>query len=860
MKTITQIAFLSTFLFTITVLGQYRDTLVEYQGKKLHFEYKVSWGEEKLIKEIRQFKANQALKSFKSSSEISQLLQEIKISKDPCKNGGFEEGYSGWTGLGLKHSSTTIPIENGLSANPGIAPLPLTGLGSGQNYTSIETTGLDPIISVASPPFNLQRTAPGTTGTRSLRLGNDAPGYSAEGVAKRFVVTAANAKLYFQYAIVMDRSHSNSDGSINGTEVFFIAEATDMSGATIDKIVDVGNPANPFINPVNNGSTYYRNWRCAYLDLSSHIGQEVVLMFINSDCSAGGHNGYTYIDDVCKPCENTNEGDIDLDLDDDNCLKFPQTISGNFVIPTANVSNVNITLDIYQSNSVVNTITSPTISGSNYSFTLNPADFPNQTPGTCYDLVATLTFDITTPSGVVTVTQTSSKVVGGVQDGETPGINNDVCFCEDPISPDGAFCCDDENFVTNGNFEFGATGFTSNYSQTATTYPGEYDVTTTAAAFGASVTDHSYCTDPVAYINNDLFMVANGKTQQSGSSVIWEQTITGLEQGKRYKFCANFKNMPQCTFDILPVISMEGGSVSSGAQTINTSAGNPCDWQLVSLDFVASGSSETVRILLDETGNGDGNDVAIDDIYVGVMGDPDLAITVQHDGTNNTVTGSLNTITTTDDDLHGSCDEYYWFVAETTSYPAISIDWSSFAYGNNASSMLPPAASVPGSSWNLTTNFPGYPFVDNKLYIVGMYTPECGCYDRGFTYQLTLNSRAKSSAQSGLTLEQEEEIIDAILNGVKVKDKKVDETIQNSSNKASIYPNPVKDSFTITLKEDKISAVEITNLSGKVLSTQKLNGTNSTMSIDISKYSVGIYFVKVLGNSNEVYSMKFIKK
>ena len=854
-----QLTFLLIILFTNSVSSQFKDTLVTRQGKRLHFDRNTRWNAEQLNQEIRIFIANQDLKSFKSSTAISQLLNDIKVSKDPCHNGDFESGYSGWTGLSLKHSSTSSPIENGLSANPGIAALPFTGLGSGQNHTSLETTGLDPIISVASPPFNLQRTAPGTTGTQSLRLGNDQPGYSAEGVAKRFVVSPANAKFYFQYAIVMDRSHSNTDGSINGTEVFFIAEATDMSGNTIDKIVDVGNPSNPFINSVNNGSTYYRDWRCAYLDLSSHIGQEVVIMLINSDCSAGGHNGYTYIDDVCKSCQNINEGDINLDLDKDSCMEFPETISGNFIVPVAaTISNVNISLEIYQSNTLVNTIISPTISAPNYSFTLAPSDFPNQTAGNCYDLVAVLTFDITEADGsITTVTQTSSKEVGGVQDGETSGINNDVCFCEDPISPDGAFCCDGENLVDNGNFEFGTTAFTSSYTQTANTYPGAYDVTTTATAFGASITDHSFCTDPVTYANNDLFMVVNGKTQQSSTAIIWEQNLTGLEKGKRYKFCANFKNMPQCTFDILPVIYMNAGTSSSGAQTINTTSSDPCNWQSVNLDFVASGATETVRILLDESGNGDGNDLAIDDIYVGQLGDPNLAITVQHDGTNSNITGSINTIATTDDTLPSDrCQEYHWFVAESTTFPTITIDWSTFGHGNSSGSMLPPFASTPGAAWNLTTNFPVYPFADNKLYIIGMYTPECGCYDRGFTYQLTLN--AKAAGPSGITPTQEGEIIDAILNGL--NRTTVGSSATNTAKKMTIFPNPVQDQFTVTLTDDNIRRIEISNLNGKIIATQEEKSAINSIEMAISSYPEGIYFIKVLGTSNEGYTAKFVKK
>ncbi|GAB1473180.1 hypothetical protein MASR2M69_06210 [Bacteroidota bacterium] len=87
----------------------------------------------------------------------------------------------------------------------------------------------------------------------------------------------------------MDKSHSAANGSMNGTEVFFIAEAVDMSGNTIDKVVEVGNPSNPFVNSTNNnGLIYFRDWRCCSLEpYEGRMGQEVVVMFINSDCSLG---------------------------------------------------------------------------------------------------------------------------------------------------------------------------------------------------------------------------------------------------------------------------------------------------------------------------------------------------------------------------------------------------------------------------------------------------------------------------------------------------------------------------------------------------------------------------------------------
>src|SRR5690606_8929047 len=138
-----------------------------------------------------------------------------------------------------------------------------------------------------------------------------------------------------------------------------------------------------------------------------------------------------------------------------------------------------------------------------------------------------------------------------------------------------------------------------------------------------------FCANPVLYPTNDDFMVVNGKTQQSGGNTIWEQTISGLQIDGRYKFCANFKNMPQCTFDVVPNVNIGVvGIGASGFTTISANPADPCDWINKEFNFTAFSSSVTLRIVLDETGNGDGNDLAIDDISLTQLIDPELSITV----------------------------------------------------------------------------------------------------------------------------------------------------------------------------------------------------------------------------------------
>ncbi|HFX17699.1 MAG TPA: hypothetical protein ENK64_00970 [Flavobacteriales bacterium] len=416
---------------SIASYGQIKDTIIKIGNEKVILDYDSRLNKSELKKYIENFKKDYIKEhDTKTSNSIKNILGSIPLSSDACVNGGFENDIIAWTGLSLKHGATSLPIENGLITNPGILPFSqIHNSNSGGNYINIESPGNDPLLISATPSVTLPKVI---SGNKSIRLGNDSPGFGSEGIAKRFVVTPQNAKYYFQYAIIMDRSHSNPDGTPNGSEVFFIAEATDMNGNTIDKIVDIGNPSNPFIQSVNNGSTYYRNWHCAYLDLSSKIGQEVVVMFINADCSAGAHKGYTYLDAVCEECVNTSEGNININLTSDNCMQFPQPISGTFTLPAnGNATNQNISLGIYQNNTLVNTINNPQISGNNYTFNLSASDFPNQNIGQCYDLVATLSFQMPDMNGnLQTVTQTSSTVVNGVQDGETPGLDNDVCFCK----------------------------------------------------------------------------------------------------------------------------------------------------------------------------------------------------------------------------------------------------------------------------------------------------------------------------------------------------------------------------------------------------------------------------------------------
>ena len=75
----------------------------------------------------------------------------------------------------------------------------------------------------------------------------------------------------------------------------------------------------------------------------------------------------------------------------------------------------------------------------------------------------------------------------------------------------------------------------------------------------------------------------------------------------------------------------------------------------------------------------------------------------------------------------------------------------------------------------------------------------------------------------------------------------------------SAYPNPVSDFITIDLKqytEDEIN-FQLVDIVGNVIQQQPLTETQTH--IDLSPYTTGIYFIKVIKNARETTITKIIK-
>ena len=76
------------------------------------------------------------------------------------------------------------------------------------------------------------------------------------------------------------------------------------------------------------------------------------------------------------------------------------------------------------------------------------------------------------------------------------------------------------------------------------------------------------------------------------------------------------------------------------------------------------------------------------------------------------------------------------------------------------------------------------------------------------------------------------------------------------NNKIKVYPNPFNDYITISIGNDKLSEVSITDIVGKVVVNKKY--FDETFKIDLSTLSTGTYIVTIK-NNNTVTTEQIIK-
>lgn len=201
-----------------------------------------------------------------------------------CENGNLEFGdLTNWKQY---CGSYNTPINNFTPCND-------------INRVKIENAGIDPVCGIQKVK----------SGSHSIKIGNVNVGAEADLAYYTFTVNNNNKKFKFRYAAVLeDPTHPTGNPDFS----YFVTTGNkhypnlsdpfdfNLFSNTIKTIIADKN--NPFwkstITP--RGEVVYRDWTCVEIDLSNYIGQLVSIVFVVRDCSATGHFGYIYVDDLCQ--------------------------------------------------------------------------------------------------------------------------------------------------------------------------------------------------------------------------------------------------------------------------------------------------------------------------------------------------------------------------------------------------------------------------------------------------------------------------------------------------------------------------------------------------------------------------------
>jgi ribosomal protein L31 len=95
--------------------------------------------------------------------------------------------------------------------------------------------------------------------------------------------------------------------------------------------------------------------------------------------------------------------------------------------------------------------------------------------------------------------------------------------------------------------------------------------------------------------------------------------------------------------------------------------------------------------------------------------------------------------------------------------------------------------------------------------------------------------------------------------GAKVAAPKTAAVSEALNSEFKMYPNPVSDVLNIDVPSSNSNTLEIYAIDGKKVYTKSVNGTNTTQ-VDVSKFSKGMYILKLLSTDSEEIVSKFIVK
>lgn len=422
-------------------------------------------------------------------------------------------------------------------------------------------------------------------------------------------------------------------------------------------------------------------------------------------------------------------------------------------------------------------------------------------------------------------------------------------------------CCEGQNLIPNGSFEAGNTGFSSNYTYQGTIapnsiIPGQYGVVTPAEANTVSsqwnLVNHTTCN------GTGRFMAINGRTMGSGSDVVYSQTGIQVDESKEYIFCAYYQHLPQCAFDVFKPgnISIDFEGADATQNECEDDDDDLCGWTKVSFNLVPTGGVIDLKILLDESGIGDGNDFALDDISLvekQVMPAGYSSFNVQTFYTS----GTTYPVTAT--------------AVNTSLPPGFDVTWTVQEVNCSNTNLV-----IPGTtqSWMInpyTNNFPGYCCAS------GSSTP--GVFSTGLCYKIyrTVSNCCYLDQTSEVMVSVTPRLIsthNGEVEGYEVKviqDGRETVTVlpageaagsqKSSSADLQLFPNPGNGNLTIqgstSLKGMKIS---VSDIKGKVLFTNQVEKERLDLELDITELPSGMYLIQLQSEDGSMRQEKYVKQ
>ncbi|MBA3665943.1 MAG: T9SS type A sorting domain-containing protein [Bacteroidetes bacterium] len=153
---------------------------------------------------------------------------------------------------------------------------------------------------------------PQMKGSTVMRLNNFINNFSIEKLSKTINVTSANSLFQFAFISVFYPGHTCCDAGAFQLKLTNASTNTSLTcpgysvSAPSSQCVSSNTSVTYYISgggcPLNNTSNFnpiFNKWNINALDLSSYIGSAIVIDFIATDCTAGGHYGYVYLDAQC---------------------------------------------------------------------------------------------------------------------------------------------------------------------------------------------------------------------------------------------------------------------------------------------------------------------------------------------------------------------------------------------------------------------------------------------------------------------------------------------------------------------------------------------------------------------------------